>query len=110
MAEPRGDSKTLQDYISVLKRRKWVIILAMVVVPVVAVVFSLRQSPLYSASADVLIVPGDADARLPDGVRPIVARVDWPRKTPWRPCAMGQPADFGALSAMSRSAPMACPS
>jgi uncharacterized protein involved in exopolysaccharide biosynthesis len=64
MAEPRGDSKTLQDYVSVLKRRKWVIILSMVVVPVVAVVFSLRQSPLYSASADVLMSRQDLAAVL----------------------------------------------
>jgi succinoglycan biosynthesis transport protein ExoP len=55
MAEPRGDSRTLQDYVSVLRRRKWVIILALMVVPAVAVVFSLRQSPLYASSAQVLM-------------------------------------------------------
>ncbi len=55
MAEQRGDSRTLQDYVSVLRRRKWVIILALIVVPAVAVVFSLRQSPLYASSAQVLM-------------------------------------------------------
>lgn len=64
MAEARGDSRTLQDYISVLRRRKWVIVLALIVVPAAAVVFSLRQSPLYSASAEVLINRQDLAAAL----------------------------------------------
>ena len=64
MAEKSGDSRTLHDYVSVLRRRKWVIILAMVVVPAAAVVFSLRQSPLYSASSDVLMSRQDLAAVL----------------------------------------------
>jgi succinoglycan biosynthesis transport protein ExoP len=46
---------TLRDYLRVLRRRKWVILLALVVVPATAVVLSLRQDPVYEASADVLL-------------------------------------------------------
>jgi polysaccharide biosynthesis transport protein len=46
---------TLRDYLEVLKRRKWVVLLLLVLVPVVAVLLSLRQPALYEASAQVLI-------------------------------------------------------
>jgi capsular exopolysaccharide synthesis family protein len=46
---------TLRDYVEVLKRRRWVVLLALVVVPVAAVLLSLRQPALYEASAQVLI-------------------------------------------------------
>jgi tyrosine-protein kinase len=46
---------TLRDYLDVLKRRKWVVLLLLVLVPVVAVLLSLRQPALYEASAQVLI-------------------------------------------------------
>ena len=46
---------TLRDYLEVLKRRKWVVVLLLVLVPVVAVLLSLRQPALYEASAQVLI-------------------------------------------------------
>jgi tyrosine-protein kinase len=46
---------TLRDYVEVLKRRRWVVLLPLLVVPVVAVLVSLRQPALYEASAQVLI-------------------------------------------------------
>jgi succinoglycan biosynthesis transport protein ExoP len=46
---------TLSDYVEVLKRRWWVVLLPLVVVPVAAVLLSLRQPALYEASAQVLI-------------------------------------------------------
>jgi len=39
----------------VLRRRKWIFLLALVIVPLVAVALSLRQTPLYQASAQVLL-------------------------------------------------------
>ena len=45
----------LREYLHVLRRRKWIVLLCVVVVPLAAVGFSLRQSPLYRASADVLL-------------------------------------------------------
>lgn len=45
----------LRDYLHVLQRRKWIVLLAIVIVPLAAVALSLRQSPLYQSSADVLL-------------------------------------------------------
>jgi polysaccharide biosynthesis transport protein len=54
----------LHDYLRVLGRRKWIILQALIVVPVVAVLLSLRQQPLYQASAEVLLNRQDIGASL----------------------------------------------
>jgi capsular exopolysaccharide synthesis family protein len=46
---------TLRDYLQVAKRRKWIILTAVVLVPAVAIAFSLHQTKLYQASAQVLL-------------------------------------------------------
>jgi succinoglycan biosynthesis transport protein ExoP len=46
---------TLRDYLQVVKRRKWMIIQAVVLVPLAAILFSLQQTPMYQATADVLL-------------------------------------------------------
>ena len=46
---------TLRDYLHVARRRKWIIVQAAVLVPLAAVLFSLQQTPVYQASADVLL-------------------------------------------------------
>jgi capsular exopolysaccharide synthesis family protein len=46
---------TLRDYLDVLWRRKWIVLQALVLVPVAAVLWSLREPPLYRASAAVLV-------------------------------------------------------
>ena len=53
MASVRGT--TLRDYLHVVRRRKWIILQAVILVPLVAVAFSLRQRSMYSASAEVLL-------------------------------------------------------
>lgn len=45
----------LREYLHVLQRRKWIVLLAVVIVPLAAVALALRQSPLYQSSADVLL-------------------------------------------------------
>jgi tyrosine-protein kinase len=45
----------LREYLHILRRRKWIVLQAVVIVPLAAVAFSLRQSSLYQASADVLL-------------------------------------------------------
>jgi non-specific protein-tyrosine kinase len=45
----------LRDYISVIRRRRWVIVAALVVAPLAAVLISFAQEPLYQASAQVYI-------------------------------------------------------
>lgn len=47
----------LYRYWQVLWRHKWVVLLAVIVVFVATVVFTYRQSPVYSASSKVLISP-----------------------------------------------------
>jgi non-specific protein-tyrosine kinase len=49
------DAVTLNDYLRVARRRKWVVIQAALLLPLAAVAFSLHQQRLYEASADVLL-------------------------------------------------------
>jgi polysaccharide biosynthesis transport protein len=55
-AEVRGhELLTFHDYVRVARRRKWAIVLAVVLLVGAAVLFSLQQQRLYQASADVLL-------------------------------------------------------
>ena len=53
--EPGRQSGTLRDYLQLLRRRKWVVLLALILVPAVAVALSTRQSARYEAQAQVLL-------------------------------------------------------
>jgi len=46
---------SLRDYLAVVARRKWIILQSAAIVPVVAVLFSLTQPEVFSASAQVLL-------------------------------------------------------
>jgi polysaccharide biosynthesis transport protein len=46
---------SLRDYLAVLRRRKWIVLQAVITVPVVVLVLSLRQEDLYRSSAEVLL-------------------------------------------------------
>lgn len=48
-------TSTLRDYLNVLRRRRWVVLVAVVVVPAGAIALSLLQAPRYEASAEVLL-------------------------------------------------------
>jgi polysaccharide biosynthesis transport protein len=50
-----GHAATLRDYLHVLRRRKWLVVQAVVLVPAAAIAFSLHQQKLYQASAQVLL-------------------------------------------------------
>ena len=50
-----GHAATLRDHLHVLRRRKWLVLQAAVLVPAAAVAFSLHQQKLYQASAQVLL-------------------------------------------------------
>ncbi|HVM68952.1 MAG TPA: Wzz/FepE/Etk N-terminal domain-containing protein, partial [Gaiellaceae bacterium] len=55
-AEDTGEQgTTLRDYLNVARRRKWIILQAVVLVPAAALAFSLSQTKLYEASAEVLL-------------------------------------------------------
>jgi succinoglycan biosynthesis transport protein ExoP len=55
---------TVADYLAILRRRKWVIVQAVVIVPVVALILSIRQPALYGASAQVLLSRQNLGAEL----------------------------------------------
>ena len=50
-----GHAASLRDYLHVVRRRKWIILGAVVLVPLAVVAFSLQQQKLYRASAQVLL-------------------------------------------------------
>jgi Mrp family chromosome partitioning ATPase len=55
-ARQRDQGAALREYLRVVRRRKWIILQAVVLVPAAAVAFSLQQQKLYRAGADVLLV------------------------------------------------------
>lgn len=54
-AEQAESGATLREYLHVARRRKWIILQSLVLVPVAALVFSLAQTKLYEATAEVLL-------------------------------------------------------
>lgn len=54
----------LRDYLQIVKRRKWVIVQAIVLVPLAAVLYSMHQKPVYQASAQVLLSAQDISSAL----------------------------------------------
>lgn len=56
MGESGSDhASTLHDYVQIARRRKWTILAAVCLVPLIAAFLSLRQEKLYRATADVLV-------------------------------------------------------
>lgn len=55
---------TLRDYLQVARRRKWLIVQAVLLVPLAALAFSLHQRAEYQASAQVLLSEQDLGAQL----------------------------------------------
>ena len=54
-ADAAQQHSTLRDYLTTLRRRKWVIAQAIVLVPAAAIAFSLHQQTLFRADAQVLL-------------------------------------------------------
>jgi Mrp family chromosome partitioning ATPase len=59
------EAVTLHDYFRVVRRRKWVVVQAALLLPLAAVAFSLHQKKLYEASADVLLNSENVAAAVP---------------------------------------------
>jgi capsular polysaccharide biosynthesis protein len=55
VTEHSEDESVLRDWLSVLARQKWIVLLAVTVVPLLALATSRGQERLYQASADVLV-------------------------------------------------------
>ena len=60
----RQEASTLRDYLRVLRRRKWVVLLAALLVPAAAAAVSLRQDAVYEASAGVVLRSDDIASAL----------------------------------------------
>jgi succinoglycan biosynthesis transport protein ExoP len=46
---------SLRDYLSIVRRQRWIIVQAIVLVPVLALLYSWHQTPVYQGSATVLL-------------------------------------------------------
>jgi succinoglycan biosynthesis transport protein ExoP len=55
MAHTNPDSASLRNYLRIVRRRKWIILQAVILVPVAAYLVSAHRQPLYRASAEVLL-------------------------------------------------------
>ena len=57
LVAPEGERvvPSLVDYLQVLRRRRWMLLSVVVLVPAIAVVLTMLQSPSYAASAQVLL-------------------------------------------------------
>lgn len=62
--QERGETSMLRDYLRVLRRRKWMFLQAVVIVPAAVVALSLQQTPQYRSSAEVLLNHEDLAASL----------------------------------------------
>jgi succinoglycan biosynthesis transport protein ExoP len=59
-------ASSLSDHLRMARRRKWVILQSLIVVPAAAILFSLQQSRLYEASSEVLLSRQNLAAALTD--------------------------------------------
>ena len=59
------DAVTLHDYLRVVRRRKWIVVQAALLLTLAAVAFSLHQERLHEASADVLLSAENLSGAVP---------------------------------------------
>jgi Mrp family chromosome partitioning ATPase/capsular polysaccharide biosynthesis protein len=64
---------TLRDYWEIVERRKWIILQAVVLVPLAAVFLALREPSVYDASARVLLDPQNRPGSLLGVDNPVVS-------------------------------------
>ncbi len=65
---------TLRDYTAVLRRRKWIVLAAIVVSIAAAATLTSLQTPIYAASSEVLVQPRGQDGLFEDQVLNLNAR------------------------------------
>jgi len=59
-----GHGTSIADYVMVVRRRWWLLLLGLILVPLAAVLFSLRQERIYQGSAEVLLSQDNLAASL----------------------------------------------
>ena len=62
VAEAGRQELSIKDYVALLRRRKWIVVAMVVLVPVCAAVLSMRQHPVYQSTATVALREGDLAA------------------------------------------------
>jgi len=68
----------LQDYIRIIKRRGWIIILLMVMTAAAAFAFSKLQTPIYKSSVEILVQPARPDFGLAQSAKLLLrSYVSW---------------------------------
>ena len=72
MGDLRHSGPTLASYLSVLRRRIWIVLLCAILAPAAATYFSVRQTPQYKATADVYIDKQNAPGVVPGFEAPVV--------------------------------------
>src|SRR3954449_2253618 len=55
VVEQQQESRSLRDYVAILRRRAWMIVFVAIVTTASALAFSLTQTSLYQATASVLV-------------------------------------------------------
>jgi Mrp family chromosome partitioning ATPase len=55
MTDHQPEDAGIREYLGVLRRRKWIFLQAVVLVPAAAVALSVRQAPSYEASSEVVL-------------------------------------------------------
>lgn len=63
---------TLRDYLRVIRRRKWIVLQVLVMLPAAAILLSLWQKPLYEGTAEVLLSRQNLAASLTGATDPAV--------------------------------------
>src|SRR5438477_2835015 len=61
-AETSGGEAELRDYIRVLRRRKWTVVLAVLAVVGAALAVSLIETPVYQGKAQLLLQPQSTES------------------------------------------------
>ena len=92
------EANSLSAYLRVVRRRKWIIIACVIVLPVTAYILSVRQPARYEASAQVYLSSEDLAGALTGISASYVDPFSW--RTPRRHWHRCQP---------SRGAPSPCP-
>ena len=98
----KPEHSQLRDYVRVLWRRKWIVVLVAVLAPLAAVVISLLQPAVYESSAEVLLRSENITGALTGGGNP--ARVAETQRFLSDHPGWGMPAVPEATSALERLA------
>ncbi|TDT18493.1 non-specific protein-tyrosine kinase [Ilumatobacter fluminis] len=65
---PTADHMTLHDYLAIVRRRSWVVLLSVAIASGMASVLSIAQTPVYEAEAQLLVQTRSSDSLFGSGL------------------------------------------